>query len=264
MLAFRLPVSGLEVLLRHPTGAEDVILAEAGGTGPHLARTLASLLVRRPDGAPLDWSALSVTDLDTALLRLRQMVVGDAVHAGAVCSAPGCGARIDITFRVGEYLEHQRPEPPVGVLPGPETGWFCLDPEVTGGDAVAFRIPSCADLEAVSSHPDGEGELARRCIRPASVTTHLREKVEAAMEAIAPSLYAELDGVCPECGVAVSVPFDPQSYVLRELRERATFVYEEVRLLAASFHWSEREILALPRVRRARYAELVHEQRGGV
>jgi hypothetical protein len=76
------------------------------------------------------------------------------------------------------------------------------------------------------------------------------------MEAMAPSLCAELHGVCPECGAAVETTFDPLQYTLRELRDQAAFVYEEVCSIAHHYHWSEAEILALPAVRRARYAEL--------
>jgi hypothetical protein len=87
--------------------------------------------------------------------------------------------------------------------------------------------------------------------------------MEAAMETLAPSLYGDLDGGCPECSATVRIAFDPQRYVLAELREHAAFVYEEIYLIAGHYRWSEREILALPRVRRARYAELVHDARVG-
>ena len=40
--------------------------------------------------------------------------------------------------------------------------------------------------------------------------------------------------------------FDPLLYTLRELRDRAAFVYEDVCAIAHHFHWSEAEILALP------------------
>ena len=81
------------------------------------------------------------------------------------------------------------------------------------------------------------------------------------MEKLAPSLFGVLDGKCPECAARIRVSFDPQRYVLGELRERAMFVYEEVHLLASRYQWSEREILALPGSRRARYAEFADQQR---
>ena len=82
------------------------------------------------------------------------------------------------------------------------------------------------------------------------------KSVEAAMEALAPSLLSELEGRCPECGASVACDFDPLQYTLRELRDQAAFVYQDVLAIAGHTHWSEAEILALPAVRRARYAEL--------
>src|SRR5262249_43670996 len=131
------------------------------------------------------------------------------------------------------------------------------------GEDVAFRLPTVADMIAASAGPDGEGELVRRCVRPADVSATALGRVEEAMEALAPSLYTELEGTCPECGAAGRVPVHPQRYVVGELRGRAAFVFEEVHLIADAYHWPERDILAMPRARRARYAELVHEQRGG-
>jgi hypothetical protein len=49
--------------------------------------------------------------------------------------------------------------------------------------------------------------------------------------------------------------FDVQAFCLTELRNQAAFLYEDVHLLAQCYHWTEADILALPRHRRAHYAE---------
>src|SRR5689334_22660581 len=204
-----------------------------------LALSLVRALARSTEGGPLDWGHLPVTDLDVALLRIRQMMLGDLIRTGARCAAAGCSAPIDLSFRIGEFLEHQQPELMVGTTPAGEPGWFRLDDH-----DIAFRLPSCGDLLAIATHPDGAGELLRRCIRPADAPAPACERAQAVMEALAPSLYAELHGVCPECGAAIAVPFDPMRYVLQELRARAAFIYEEVHCLAGRYHWPEHEILA--------------------
>ena len=81
------------------------------------------------------------------------------------------------------------------------------------------------------------------------------------MEAIAPSLFAELQGECPDCGETVTCYFDPLQYSLRELRDRGMSVYEDVCKIAGYTHWSEANILALPSSRRVRYAELAPSER---
>ena len=109
---FRLPVSGREVALRHPGGAEDLLLLEAArtpGGDAALALALASRLTRAVEGEPIDWGTLSVTDLDALVLRLRQALIGDRIRADVACPAPGCRRRIDIDFRIAEFLAHRTP-----------------------------------------------------------------------------------------------------------------------------------------------------------
>ena len=80
MINVRLPVSGLEVNLRQPIGAEDVLLAEATRCDTHLAIALLRKIARLANDAVMQWEILSVTDLDGLLLRVRQMVFGDRVQ----------------------------------------------------------------------------------------------------------------------------------------------------------------------------------------
>ena len=72
-----------------------------------------------------------------------------------------------------------------------------------------------------------------------------------------------MTGSCPECGQQVSLRFNPVSYALAELRDAAAGVHEQVWLLASAFGWREREILGMPRCRRAIYAELAERDRRG-
>ena len=252
----RLPVAGIDVLVQLPTGAEDLLLLEAGVPDFGVALTLLSRLVHRVDGDPIDWTTVAITDVDVLLLRLRQRVLGDAVSAEVLCPAPGCNARVDIGFSISRYVDHHRPRTPARLLPAEEQGWFRLD-----GGEVEFRIPRAADQAAISLDPRPEQALRLRCMRPAKIPAPVRRRVEAAMEAMAPSLFSELQGTCPECGAAVTCNFDPLQYTLRELRDQAAFVYEDVCTIARYTHWSEAEILALPTARRVRYSELAQQDR---
>ena len=252
MTAFRLPVSGFIAFVRPPTGEEDLLLAESPAGDMTTALALAGRLASSADGASWSCEDLCVTDMDALVLHVRQVVFGDRVLADLRCPAPSCGQRFDLEFNIGTYLAHEpsREDPEV-IGDEEEPGWFRLQ----GGEA-SFRLPSAADLVAVARSPDPYRELCRLCILPAEVAGPVRERVEAAMEALAPSLARELQGECPECGALVSVFFDPMIYCLRELRDRATFIYEDVDLLARRYHWSEPHILAMPQSRRVRYVEL--------
>ena len=265
MLSLRLPVSGEDVVLRHPAGSEDFLLVEAGACDTRLALALASRVAcpaspaspASPRGETSDWSHLPIADLDTLLLRLRQMLLGDNIRTDVLCSAEGCGSRIDVGFTISDYLAHHASTVPPGVAASDEAGVFELV-----GAGVSFRVPTAGDQVAIAHDPDPEAELLRRCVRPSSLPPETRARVEEAMESIAPNLQSDLEGVCPECGTLVRAPFDPQRWVLRELRGQAAWVYEEVHLLARRYRWSERDILALPASRRARYVDLLRAEGG--
>lgn len=252
---FRLPVSGLNVVLRQPAGADDILLWEAPGCDTSVALALIDRLARSADGTVSNWSKLAVTDLDALLLRVRQIVFGDLVSAQVVCSSKGCGARVEVSFGLDDYLAHHKPRAPNGLEPAEEAGWFRFPEE-----QIKFRLPSAGDLVAAAEHQKPECELIRRCIQPAKVPVRLRKRVEGAMEALAPSLSHDLQGECPECHITMGIYFDVQQYVLRELRDQAAFVYQDVHLLALHYKWSEDGILALPRNRRIHYAEMLRQE----
>jgi hypothetical protein len=159
-------------------------------------------------------------------------------------------------FSIDAYVDHHHPSMPARLLAAGEPGWFRLQ----GGD-VEFRVPRASDQVAIALEPRPEQALLLRCTRPAAIPAPARRRVEAAMEALAPSLLSELRGTCPECGAAVACNFDPLQYTLLELRDQAAFVYEDVYTIAERTHWSEAEILALPTARRGRYAELAQQER---
>jgi predicted RNA-binding Zn-ribbon protein involved in translation (DUF1610 family) len=247
LTALRLPVSGLPVEFRSPTGADDVLLAEAPAVDWPLALRLLERLVATDDG--VDFGALTLSDGDALLLLLRRALGLDWLSANVAC--PECGETMEVSFSAGEYLAHNEPEAPEGVAQLDQPGWFALE-----GAGVSFRLPCVRDLVELAGSADAEAELVRRCVRPARVSARRRRLVEAAMEALAPRLSRELEAECPACGRELLVELDVQRYCTAELRLLAGSVFEDVHAIAASFHWPESEILALPRERRLRYAEL--------
>lgn len=243
-------------MLRQPTGAEDMLLLEATTYDTGLVLEFIRHLAVPANGLVIEWETLCVTDLDALLLLLRQMIIGDVIRTDVICPAKDCGRRIDVAFRIGEYLAHHSPRTPRGVEAADEAGWFRFRDA-----SVSFRLPSAADQVAASRSPKAEYELIRRCIRPAEISARVLKRVETAMEALAPGLSDNVQGECPECGAKVTMYFDAQQFTLSELRNQAVFIYEDVHLLAKHYHWSQAEILALPRSRRARYTEMVQQER---
>jgi hypothetical protein len=257
---FRMPISGTEVELRHATGAEDLLLLESDDD---LAACIALVerLAAPVGGGVLDARALTVTDLEALLLELRRKSLGDLVVTHGRCSAQDCAAPVDVTFPISQYMAHHTARTPAFAKRlEQEPGWFQLC-----GSEVLFRMVTAADLAAAARSANPERELAGLTIRSRQCesTGRLRRKAEQAMEMMAPPLSGEVNGVCPQCGATVRFWFDVQRYVLRELRYDAQFLYADVNQLAASYHWTEEQILSLPRQRRMQYVDMALEMNGG-
>ena len=283
-----LPVSGQRVVLCAASGTEDLLLLEGRESDLALALALVNRLVRAadteaPEGKPADWSHLTASDLDVLMLRLRQGMLGARVQADVPCSGAGCGCRIDISFEIDAYIAHHFPRDAgaknLRAIPiAEQPGWFHPVFAKVGKktsvahaashrhramaptEKICFRLPTIADLLTLTHGPDPSRDLAQRCIRPSDISGRERRHVEAAMEAMAPSLSHDLQGVCPDCGVKVTVYFDARRYCLRELKDRSAFVYQDIDVLARRYHWAEADILAMPRNRRMNYAEFARQE----
>jgi hypothetical protein len=247
---WRLPVSGTDISLRQPDGGEDVLLYESADPGLRLALLLAGRLASSLDGRELQWDQATVTDLDAVMLFVRILEFGYEVRAEAICPTTGCRRRIDISFALDAYLKSNVPVTPRGVE-GDGAGWYRLRDLPN-----RFRLPRATDLLAAAEYPDTARYLSRTCIEPPPESSARLAELERAMAAMAPNLGQDLSVVCPECAMPIAVRFDPIDFTLRELRGPASTVYQDVHLLASRYHWREAEILALPRQRRAAYADM--------
>lgn len=252
MVLLRLPLSGDDVTLRQPVGADDVVVAEAPTLGLGFAADLLARLAPRSDGRAYDWHLAPLVDLDVALLVLRRLLHGDIIRTDARCRAEGCGAAVDIAFRISEYLAHHAPSSASDVLWDAQPGWFRF---TDGGPR--FRPPRVADIIDAATTPDPALALAARCVNPPTPDRSALARVAEALEVLAPNLYGELSGRCPECDAAVHVRFDPVTFVLREMRAQAVDVFDDVNALAGRYHWSEEQILQLPGSRRRRYVSQI-------
>ena len=260
MSTHRLPVSGLQVSVQQPTGVEDLLLQEARNLDMGLAFQLFDRLVRvsrdagtSPDTA-VSWGELSVTDLEALLLLLRREVLGDLIRAETECAAAGCKSRVDVSFHIDEYLADQKPRVPRGVakIEGERTYRLAKSD-------VRLRLPNGEDMSAIDRQAITKRELMQRCIQ-AEVSARVRQRIERAMEALAPRLSRTMAGECPECHATMKFHFYVTPFVLRELRDHAATIFEDVHLLAVYYKWPEEDILALPRSRRLRYGAALRDQ----
>jgi len=252
----RLPVSGMAVSLRAPDGADDLAILEVRGSAVARALQILPRLAQATTGERSDttsWASVTVTDFEVTLLVLRVHLFGDVIACALDCPNPDCGERVEAEFRIADFLDALRPRQPPGVRAAPgRPGWFCLD----DGHA-AFRLPTAGDQAEVIGAVDAPRRLGERCIDPPVVPGRLRHRIERAMEQLAPEVSRHIDGSCPHCGHALSSPLFVSHLVMEELRRAAGGVHDEIHLIASRYHWSEADILGLPRSRRRGYAERI-------
>lgn len=260
-------------------GHDEELLAEQEGA-PNAALVTAALsrCVLRVGPlspvAPAIIRGLTVADRQYLMLKLRQATLGDQVQATVTCPWPECGRPIDIDFLLSAV-----PVAPTAAL-GP-TFAVTLSPEAALSDEAGrvwtdllLRLPTGADQEAaiaLGEEATGMAELLRRIIvaiggqfdpDPAllvRLTPLARAEIDGALAAVAPRVDLTLRGVCPECGGPFRRPFDLAAFFFGELRLNRAQLYREVHYLAYHYHWSEGEIMGLPRQKRRMYLELLGE-----
>ncbi len=136
-------------------------------------------------------------------------------------------------------------------------------------DVRRFRlhVPTGADQELVASIADPDEALralVQSClVEPAELAAAELsaadwQRIEGAMEEVSPEVVTQVESRCPECNGANSVEVDPYAC----LHGDGGGLLAEVHTLAMSYHWSEGQILELPRPRRQRYLALVDRSRG--
>jgi hypothetical protein len=251
-----LPVSGIRIAVREPTGEDELYLVETALVPLPAFLGLACRVISTPEGGWIDWASLPAADLDAAALMIRQSWVGDAIRTDTKCSEPGCGERIDVNFGIGDYIAHHRPRRPRSVTEAPGGSWLAL-----ADTDVRFRIPAVADLLAAAPDARPADTLSGRCVEGRELSRALARRLDRALSALAPSLKDLVGGSCPGCGHEVAMRFDPLVYTLAELRNTFAGIHLETHALASAYGWPEQAILALPRGRRRRYAAIIADER---
>ena len=260
---------------------EELIAAQQATATPALLTVLLSRCVLRLGPvSPVSEDVarrLLVVDRLFLLLKLRQVTFGDHVQATVQCPWEACRKKVDIDFSLQDIPVRESEEK--GPLYTRE-----LSPEAAFRNEhgepyreVVFRLPNGEDQEAISRMvEENEAEalalLMARCIRrlgplhdPGPQVIHrlpplARVEIERHMEEAAPQVDLILTAHCPECNHEFTVPFDLQGFFLAECQTSREFLYREVHKLAYHYHWSEHEILALPREKRRKYMTILAEE----
>jgi hypothetical protein len=248
------PLSG-EVELAIAQAAITALGAKGRGSVPQRVTAVLSAALAELGGAavqPEEVRALPVADRQFLMRQLAVQLGMEESWLAAACAR--CGVGYDFPVRHGELPFKAAGE-----------GYPFATVETSLGTA-RFRVPDGGDQEAIAEIEDEEEArrmLARRCaVEPLAgeLSDEDLDRVEQALEEVAPEVVTRAQVACPDCGRPGEVHLDP--YLCLGAADSGLFV--EIHALASAYHWSEREILALPRDRRRLYLALVDQGRGMV
>jgi hypothetical protein len=255
-------------LVRPLTGDdEEALLERNAALLPERTSALIARCVRRLgaiDAVTEEYAAeLIVGDREALVLALRRLTFGERLQCVIDCSA--CGEAMDVDLTVGDLLLA-----PYGASAP------TYEESIRGNDGdwrVRYRLPTGADQAAVAracaeSADGGARELLARCVLDvtapagvvrdaASVPDFVAEALGDRMAALDPQAEIALNFACPTCAAQSSTILDAADLFFRELATGGDALYLEVHRLALHYHWSERDILALPRGKRRRYLALL-------
>lgn len=195
--------------------------------------------------APDDIGDLCVADRQFLMHRLAEHLGMPSRWLVGTCAA--CGEPFDLGIDVA-------------VLPVKEAGeGYPVAEPVTSMGRLRLRVPTGADQESL---PDGDGRgavlrLVERCrlsvdgasVAGAGLSQADLDIIDEALDAVSPAVSTRVETSCPGCQARNEVDVDP--YFAVEYLSRQ--ILDDVHEMAIAYHWSERDILALPTARRHEY-----------
>jgi hypothetical protein len=199
----------------------------------------------------LDPDGRSLARRDAALLQLHRERFGQTLRCAAQC--PGCGVALELELPVEQLIPASVPETDLRIR--------------TQGFEVDYRLPTGEDIASVND----ERALAERCVIAARVVADgspisasalpagALADMQDAMAVLHPAGGLCLQVTCAECGACWDADLDVAMFVAARAWVDAMRVVGEVHELAAAYGWTEAEVLAVPRARRRRYLDLVHQ-----
>lgn len=232
------------VYLRGICGADEMAVEETDTK--NLINLLESLMEEGVRVNKIHATQIVTADRDRLLATLYTSLFGSRVQSTLSCK--NCDQKFDLDFSLDELLSHYQPTPGQAS----ESGAYECEP------GISFRLPTGEDELLIDGYPREEAEmrLLERCLLKGNPVTD-NEKVQLKMAEMAPVLNMEMQAICPECSQVQQVQFDMQSFFLTRLVQDRPGLIHEIHNIATQYHWSQQEILKLPRILRKQYSSLI-------
>ncbi len=245
------------------TGAVEMALTDLSRASASIPRRVTTLLAaaleQLADGIPTIEAVAELCVADRQFLMTRLAAHLGLTQAWQTSRCESCSAPFDVVI---DYRD----------LPVKEAGQGFPFAEVATQQGVCrFRVPNGADQEVLADIAGEEQALhclLTRCLvatdndqqpDPKTFDSEDVAQIESALEAVSPELAVTAQTSCPACARQQDVPINLYGFLTGAW---ADDLLHEVHLLAFSYHWSEQDILALPRQRRRHYLTLIDQSFG--
>jgi hypothetical protein len=220
---------------------------------------------------------LLTADRQYLLLKLRELTFGDRVQAAIFCPWQDCGKKVGLDFSLNNIPIHESVEKgPLYKIELSAAAAFIGDDGQSYRE-ITFRLPNGGDQEAISpllseNEASALTKLLVRCIQNigplnnpgeeiiSRLSPLARLEIERQMEKVAPKVELTMEASCPECSREFAVPFDLQNFFFGEFRTSLDLLYREIHYLAYHYHWSEQEIMEMPKEKRRRYIDVLADE----
>lgn len=242
-----------------PCTMNDLNIDFATDNRPWLITQLLCSCLQQHDGKNLDETEVWVWSLNQrlqALLMIAQASLPASLFVSSQCLYEDCRERLELPLDLNLFrLDEQN-----SIV-------MCKPEEAV---ELEIRLPTGKDQRFWLSHAseDWEREMATRLVFRINGETPVRgwqlpgewlQPIAQTLEAHDPFTVMSLETECPVCTRRVDVAFDLENYLLHQLERQQWQLKLEVHQLASFYHWSERDIVALPKNRREEYLHLIHE-----
>jgi hypothetical protein len=218
-----------------------------------------ALLARNSEPSDAEfWRAQPVGGRIAALLRVLAFTEGDRpqLPVRLSCTEPQCGEPLEIALPFDALLAAAPGEDDDTARPVPVS--------LPGGRSAALRRPTGRDLHAWRRTPCASRHEAVATMLDALVVEGvvMPEDEPAIADVMAthdPLVAFTVSCACPACGAERDRPIDLETICLARLRQLQRGLLREIHVLASTYGWTEKEVLAIPPARRAHFLRLIED-----
>ena len=206
------------------------------------------------NGDPEFWWSQPVGSRTAALLHLVGVTDASAreLSFSARCGESNCGEPFEFALSLRALLESPHDA-------------ACIEAPLDGDRRVRLRRATGDDLRqwrvlTLDSRAQATRTMLDSLLLEGEVRVEDVPRLARTLAECDPLVALSVLCPCPACGADNDIPIDLEAVALARLERHRRALLQEIHALASRYGWTEAEILALPRARRAHYMALIESE----